>query len=439
MSPRCCYKKFSALLKVSNNNNPRAVALEAICSVVLRKESLSNFKFSESLHDLSLAKSLTYSTIRFYHQLNDIVSSLLKSPIERKHLDIHCLILLGANQILYSNIPSHAAIFETVEVANILDKSWAKGLVNAILREIDRKQDTLLNNTHYSHPSWLVKKIKRYYPKNFEQIFSQNNIQAPMTIRVNPSYSLDSYKKSLELIGIDSVKLAVAPQSLVLKNAVDVFLLPKFNNGSCYVQDASAQLAAHIIEPKDNERILDACAAPGGKTIHLSELAPNSVITALDCNISRLEKLKENINRHKIKNVAVAIGNAQNQDWWNGEKFDKILIDAPCSATGIIRRHPDIKLLRKPKDINALIALQKEILGNLWTLLKPGGILVYSTCSILKSENEEQISSFFDSHKDATEEKIKLDWGIDACFGMQQLPTKHFDGFYYARIIKDII
>jgi len=135
----------------------------------------------------------------------------------------------------------------------------------------------------------------------------------------------------------------------------------------------------------------------------------------------------------------VAIGNAQNQDWWNGEKFDKILIDAPCSATGIIRRHPDIKLLRKPKDINALIALQKEILGNLWTLLKPGGILVYSTCSILKSENEEQISSFFDSHKDATEEKIKLDWGIDACFGRQQLPTKHFDGFYYARIIKDII
>jgi len=141
----------------------------------------------------------------------------------------------------------------------------------------------------------------------------------------------------------------------------------------------------------------------------------------------------------KIKNVTVAIGNAENQDWWNGEKFDKILIDAPCSATGIIRRHPDIKLLRKPKDINALIALQKEILGNLWTLLKPGGILVYSTCSILKSENEEQISSFFDSHKDATEEKIKLDWGIDACFGMQKLPTKHFDGFYYARIIKDII
>jgi len=421
----------------ASSNNPRVIALEAICSVVIQKESLSNYNFSGSPSDLSLAKSLSYSTIRFYHQLNDIVSPLLKKPLDKKHIDIHCLILLGANQILFSNIPSHAAIFETVDIVNILDKSWAKGLVNALLREIDRNKDALLSSAHYSHPTWLIKKIKRYYPQYFEQVFYENNTQAPMTIRVNPNYNIDSYKKSLELIGIDSVELTVAPQSLVLTKAVDVFLLPDFSNGSCYIQDASAQIAAQLINPKSKEKILDACSAPGGKTIHLAELAPNSSITSLDCNKFRLEKLKENIARHKICNVNVEIGIAQSQDWWDGNKFDKILVDAPCSATGVIRRHPDIKLLRKPKDVSSLIILQKEILKNLWLLLKPGGLLVYSTCSILKSENEEQISNFLELHKDAKEEEIKIDWGLGSSFGRQQLPTKYFDGFYYAKIKKN--
>lgn len=424
-------------MQSSNNINPRAVALDAICSVVLRKESLSNFSFQEGHPDTSLAKSLTYDTIRFYHQLNDIVTSILIKPIEQKHLDIHCLLLLGANQILFSNIPSHAAIFETVNVTNNLNKAWAKGLVNAVLREIDRNKNSLLNEPHFSHPSWLVKKIKSYYPNNFEQIFSHNNLQAPMSIRVHPKYSIESYQKSLKLIGIESMKLNIAPQLLILDRAVDVFKLPEFNNGSCYVQDASAQLAGHILNPKNGELILDACAAPGGKATHISELAPNSIITALDSDIYRLEKVKQNIKRYQTKSINILHGMAQKNDWWDGRCFDKILLDAPCSASGVIRRHPDIKLLRKPKDITAMVSLQKDTLENLWGLLKPGGVLLYATCSVLKSENEEQINSFLDSHVDAAEEKIKIDWGIEVSVGRQQLPTHNFDGFYYARLNKN--
>jgi len=423
-------------LQSSTNTNPRALALDAICSVVLNKESLSAFKFPQDIADLSLAKSLTYNTIRFYHQLNDIASSILDKPIAKKNLDIHCLILLGANQILFSNIPSHAAIFETVNVVNILDKSWAKGLVNAVLREIDRNKDLLLKKPHFSHPSWMVKKIKSYYPDNFEQIFYQNNTQAPMSIRVHPEYNLNDYQNSLDLIGIESVRISVTPQLLLLGKAVDVMALPDFTNGSCYVQDASAQLASHIMSPNNGELVLDACAAPGGKTTHLSEIAPNSSITALDSDATRLQKVKQNIDRYKLNNIKIVQGLAQKQDWWDGTHFDKILLDAPCSASGVIRRHPDIKLLRKPKDITALVSIQKEIIENLWNMLKPGGALLYATCSIFKSENEDQIIDFLNTHSDAIEEKITLDWGFETLAGRQQLPSHNFDGFYYAKLIK---
>jgi 16S rRNA (cytosine967-C5)-methyltransferase len=257
-----------------------------------------------------------------------------------------------------------------------------------------------------------------------------------MSIRVHPKYSIESYQKSLKLIGIESMKLNIAPQLLILDRAVDVFKLPEFNNGSCYVQDASAQLAGHILNPKNGELILDACAAPGGKATHISELAPNSIITALDSDIYRLEKVKQNIKRYQTKSINILHGMAQKNDWWDGRCFDKILLDAPCSASGVIRRHPDIKLLRKPKDITAMVSLQKDTLENLWGLLKPGGVLLYATCSVLKSENEEQINSFLDSHVDAAEEKIKIDWGIEVSVGRQQLPSRNFDGFYYAKLIK---
>ncbi len=419
----------------NTSNNARAIALEAICSVVLNKQSLSDFYFPEN-KDLSLTKSLVFGTIRFYHQLNDIVSKLLNHPIKKQDLDIHCLMLLGAYQLLYSNVATHAAIFETVNVLDEIEKPWAKSLVNAILRQIDRQRDNLKKQVHYSHPSWLVKKIKNNYPDNFEQIFVNNNIQAPMTIRIHPNYNLSNYQGELSALGIDASPLNIAPQALVLKEAVSVFKLPNFNKGACYVQDCSAQLAAHLISPKENELILDACSAPGGKSTHLSELAPESNIIALDSDADRLMRVQQNIDRFSSKNITLIQGNAQVQDWWDGQLFDKILLDAPCSATGVIRRHPDIKLLRKPKDITTLVALQKDILNNLWKMLKPGGTLLYATCSILKVENEQQVAQFLESHSDANEIKIDLDWGIETTIGKQQLPNKEFDGFYYAKLMK---
>jgi len=402
-------------------NNTRTVALQAICSVVLEKKSLSAFVYPEEVS--ALTKSLVFGTIRFYHQLNDIVSGLLKHSLKKEDLDIHCLMLLGAYQILHSNVAAHASIFETVNVTNELDKPWAKKLVNAILREIDRQKSVLQKQIHYSHPTWLLKKIKQYYPNDFEQIFQQNNTQAPMTLRIHP----DFHKQSL---------LAVAPQAQILDKAVNVYAIQDFDKGACFVQDASAQLAAPLLDPKNDDLILDACCAPGGKTTHLSELAPQSKIIALDNNPDRLKRVQENIDRFKIKNITLLQGKAQNQDWWDGKLFDKILLDAPCSATGVIRRHPDIKLLRKPKDISALVDLQKDILNNLWMLLKPGGTLLYATCSILKNENETQIAQFLQTHDEAIEEEITLDWGYKATHGKQQIPCYEFDGFYYAKLKK---
>ena len=415
-------------------NHTRLVALEAICSVVLDKRSLSSIVYHQD--DSALTKSLVFGTIRFYHQLNDIVTGLLNHSLEKEDLDIHCLMLLGAYQILYSKVAIHASIYETVNVLNALDKSWAKGLVNAILRQIDRDQALLKQQIHYSHPTWMVKKIKQNYPDNFEQIFSQNNIQAPMTIRIHPQYSVNEYHHRLTEFGTNAKTVNVTPQALVLEKPVSVYDLPDFESGSCYVQDASAQLAAHLLAPASQERILDACSAPGGKTTHLCELAPNASVVALDSDLDRLDRVKQNIQRFKLNNVDIIQGNAQQQDWWDGELFDKILLDAPCSATGVIRRHPDIKLLRKPKDIVNLVKLQAQILDNLWQMLKPGGTLLYATCSILKSENELQISQFIQGRQDAEEVKINLDWGIKTAVGRQQLPSNEFDGFYYAKIKK---
>jgi 16S rRNA (cytosine967-C5)-methyltransferase len=417
-------------------NHTRLVALEAICTVVLDKRSLSSIVYHEN--DSALTKSLVFGTIRFYHQLNDIVTDLLNHSLEKEDLDIHCLMLLGAYQILHSNVAVHASIYETVEVTQALDKPWAKGLVNAILRQIDRDQENLKKQSYYSHPTWMIKKIKQYYPDNFEQIFEQNNTQAPMTIRIHPKYTLNEYQQDLAECGINTNTVSVTPQALVLEKPVSVYDLPNFESGSCYVQDASAQLAAHLLAPEKSDRILDACSAPGGKTTHLYELAPNAVITALDNSSERLERVVQNAQRFNIDTINIIEGNAQQQDWWGGQLFDKILLDAPCSATGVIRRHPDIKLLRKPKDITNLVKLQAQILTNLWQMLKPGGTLLYATCSVLKAENEEQITQFLDTHQDAKEIKIDLDWGVEVSVGKQQLPSHNFDGFYYAKLQKKI-
>ena len=387
--------------------------------------------------DRPFAKSLVYGSIRFYHHLNDIITPRIKRPLERKNLDIHSLLVLGAYQLLYTDISSHAAINETVEVAEKIGKTWAKGFVNAILRGIDRDKDSILKIAHHSHPSWLVKKIKKDYPLNYQEIFNENNKKAPMSIRVHPSVDINTFQEKLNTQNIFSEKSNIAPQALILDDAVKVSSLPDFEKGSCYIQDVSAQLAALLVSPKKGELILDACCAPGGKTTHIAELCPDANIVALDNDETRLLRVKENINRLKTKNIQIVVGDATSQDWWDQKLFDKILIDAPCTGTGVIRRHPDIKLLRKPKDVSQITKIQALILDNLWHLLKPGGDLIYATCSILPDENERQIISFLEKFKDATNEKISLSWG-NGSIGKQQLPKKIYDGFYYAKLTKKL-
>jgi len=419
-----------------NKTNARATAHRAICSIVLNKQSLTDGIFPVNSDDLSYAKSLTFGSIRFYHHLNDIITPRLKRPVEKKNLDIHCLLILGAYQLIHSDTPIHAAINETVDVADVIGKPWAKGFINAILREIDRDRDNIKKTKHDSHPSWLIKKLKQDYPKNFQEILIENNKRAPMTIRVHPSIQRDGYQKQLQEINIFSQPSNIAHQALILNDAVDVGRLPGFNNGSCYVQDTSAQLAAQLISPKKGELILDACSAPGGKATHLSELCPEANIIALDNDKQRLLKVQENLERLKNHNITIQQGDAKDQEWWDGELFDKILLDAPCSSTGVIRRHPDIKLLKKEKDISKITKTQSLILENLWGLLKPGGRLLYATCSVLKDENIHQISRFLEKFEDAKNEKIKLSWG-DGNIGKQQLPQNEYDGFYYAKLIKN--
>lgn len=384
---------------------------------------------------MPFAKSLIYGTLRFYHHLNDIVTPRIHNPLEKKNLDLHCLLLLGAYQLLHSTTPTHAAINETVAVADIIDKSWAKGFINAILRGVDREREKILASEHFSHPSWLNKKLKQDHPRHYQNILRENNKQAPMTLRVHPSITREDYQVQLRNIDIDSKPCPFAKQALILDEAVNVSLLPGFSEGSCYVQDASAQLAAQILKPESGERILDACCAPGGKTTHLAELCAEAHIVAIDSDQNRLTRVEENIGRFQLENITVKHGDAHDKAWWDGQLFDKILLDAPCSATGVIRRHPDIKLLRKPRDITQLSEIQASILNNLWGCLKPGGVLLYATCSVLKSENEKQIVRFLVRTNDAKHEMIDLDWGMGEV-GKQQLPSREFDGFYYAKLTK---
>jgi len=413
------------------------IAHQAICLIVLKKRPLSEEVFPKDAENLPFAKSLTFGSIRFYHHLNELIITQLNKPIEKKNLDIHCLLILGAYQLVYANTPSHAAINETVSVADIIGKSWAKGLINAVLRKINSEKISAQDSANLSHPSWLIKKLKQDYPKHYNKILQENNKQAPMTIRVHPSINIDKYQQQLEEIGVVSKTSIVAPQALILEMPVDINILPRFADGSCSVQDVSAQLAGHLLNPQEGESILDACCAPGGKTTHLAELCPKATIMALDHDSKRLSKVSENIARYEHKNINIQKGDARIKEWFNGQLFDKILIDAPCSGTGVIRRHPDIKLLRKPKDINKLIEIQASILANLWTILKPGGLMLYATCSVLKNENENQIKHFLSHTNDANIEQITMPWG-EGNLGKQKLPEKEYDGFYYAKIIKSI-
>lgn len=432
--------------------NSRFVALKICLSVIEQGRSLSQ-ALGEGLaqfqdrRERAFTQHLVLGTLRWQIRLEAIREQLLKKPLKAKDEDVNQLILLGLYQILYMDTPEHAAVSETVALTAKLKKPWAKGLVNGVLRNFLREQDALcaavdVKPAHkYAHPQWLTKTLRKTYPDDWEAILQANNEPAPLTLRVNQHHlSRTEYLKTLNEAGIEAEAHPLAPQGIQLAHSLDVSQLPGYDAGDLSVQDGAAQQAANLLEPHPGESLLDACAAPGGKTTHLLELSQNQAkVFALEKDPERMERLSENLYRLNL-DADTEVGDAAQPDlWWNGELFDKILLDAPCSATGIIRRHPDIKWHRTADDIDALVATQATILDALWPLLKPGGRLLYATCSILQQENGQQMQAFLARTDNAKEVVIQAEWGqaLTDLPGRQILPGQaKMDGFYYCLLEK---
>ena len=394
------------------------------------------------IDDKPFIQKLSYGVCRYYFRLLAITKLLLHKPLPKKHHDILALILIGLYQLIYLDTKSFAAINESVAAANQLGKPWATRLINAALRQFQRQSTNLLikieqdQQAKYAHPHWLINELQSAWPQNWQAILTYNNQPAPLTLRVNQQkIDRQCYIEKLRAINITATPCEYSEVGIQLSTPLAVTTLPGFSSGEISVQDEAAQFAASLLDLQAGQRILDACAAPGGKTCHILETEPNIELLAIDSHKIRKQRLEENLARLQLSATLITADAAQPESWWDGKLFDRILLDAPCSATGVIRRHPDIKLLRKKSELKTLTQTQYRLLKNLWTLLKPGGILVYATCSILPEENIKLIASFLSVQADAQVIPLSVAWGKSLPFGQQILPEK-MDGFYYAKLIK---
>ncbi len=434
---------------MSKHINCRAAAALAMLEVVDKQKSLTPIllRYSEKIPstDKGLLQHICYGVSRHYFSLNALSKMLLQKTLPEDARPVQALLWVGIYQLAYSEISEHAAIHETVEACTQLKQEKYKGVVNAVLRRFQREKEALLEGlkssevTLYQHPKWLIKLLKKSWPDHWQNICEQANLQAPMCLRVNThKQDKSKYSQTLKDNNIEASPGELALTSIYLDQPMDVFDLPSFSQGSCSVQDEAAQMAALLLKPQKGDRLLDACSAPGGKTCHLLEAVNGEAdLTAMDCDEKRLSRVHENLERLGFT-AKTLVGEAQHPEtWWDGQAFDRILLDVPCSATGVIRRHPDIKLLRQKQDIDNLAALQLEILKKAWQMLKPGGSLLYATCSILPMENAHNIEAFLNMQADAQLQNIQLNSGIDTGFGWQLFPNvQSHDGFFYALLQK---
>ncbi|KEY58734.1 16S rRNA (cytosine(967)-C(5))-methyltransferase RsmB [Serratia sp. DD3] len=428
---------------MKNNYNLRSIAAKAIGQVLDQGQSLSTVlpELQKNIadKDRALLQEFCFGTLRMLPQLEWCIQQLMAKPLLGKQRILHYLLMVGIYQLLYTRIPPHAVLAETVEGAVALKRPQLKGLINGVLRQFQRQQEALLaraanNDSRYLHPSWLLKRIQQAYPTQWQQIIDANNQKPPMWLRVNRlHHKREDYLQLMQQAGIAAIPHKTYHDAIRLPTPCSVTDLPGFTEGWVTVQDASAQGCIDLLDPQDGEHILDLCAAPGGKTTHILEAAPKAHVMAVDIDEQRLSRVKENLQRLR-QNAEVRQGDGRMpQQWCGSQQFDRILLDAPCSATGVIRRHPDIKWLRRDSDIAELTTLQSEILNAIWPHLKSGGTLVYATCSILPPENCEQIAAFLQCHSDA---KL-VDTGDVQSPGQQNLPhPEDGDGFFYAKLIK---
>ncbi|WP_060479087.1 16S rRNA (cytosine(967)-C(5))-methyltransferase RsmB [Pseudomonas monteilii] len=429
--------------------NPRLAAARALAAVLSGKASLNSSlpgqleKVDE--RDRGLTQDLAFGTARWQPRLDLLAAQLLQKPFKAADADVQALLLVGLYQLFYSRIPAHAAIGETVGCADKLKKPWAKGLLNAVLRRAQREGQALLASmerdpvVRTAHPRWLQKSLKAFWPEQWEAICAANNAHPPMILRVNRRHhSREAYLALLTAAGIGASACQYSRDGIVLAQACDVRSLPGFAEGWVSVQDEAAQLAADLLELAPGQRVLDACCAPGGKTCHLLEAeAGLDQVVAIDLEAKRLARVRENLDRLQLDAELIACDARETASWWDGKPFQRILLDAPCSATGVIRRHPDIKLTRQAEDIPALATLQGELLDALWPTLEVGGMLLYATCSSLPTENTEVIEAFLARTPGARELDLATAAGLRQPHGRQLLAQEGgHDGFYYAKLIK---
>lgn len=429
--------------------NPRLAAARALAAVLSGKASL-NSSLPAQLdkvedRDRGLTQDLAFGTARWQPRLDLLAAQLLQKPFKAADADVQALLLVGLYQLFYTRIPAHAAIGETVGCADKLKKPWAKGLLNAVLRRAQREGEALLADlerdpvVRTAHPRWLQKTLKAFWPQQWEAICAANNAHPPMILRVNRRHhSRDAYLALLEAAGIGASACRYSRDGIVLDAACDVRDLPGFAEGWVSVQDEAAQLSADLLELAPGQRVLDACCAPGGKTCHLLEAEPGlAQMVAIDLEAKRLARVRDNLERLQLDAELIACDARDTASWWDGQPFQRILLDAPCSATGVIRRHPDIKLTRQADDIAALAALQGELLDALWPTLEVGGMLLYATCSSLPTENTDVIDAFLARTPGARELDLATEAGVRQPHGRQLLAQEGgHDGFYYAKLIK---
>ncbi len=385
-----------------------------------------------------LIQQLAYGAVRYWFRLEPLVAARLRRPLKRRDSDIHALLVIALYELLDMRTPDHAAVDAAVEATRALRKPWAGKLVNAVLRGVLRQREALAATEEPVHdhawPQWLATMIAADWPADWPAIAASGTARAPMTLRVNTlRMARERYQERLAALGHEASAHPSVASALTLSRPLPVEALPGFAEGDVTVQDAAAQLAAPLLMPLSGLRALDACAAPGGKTGHLAELGPPAKLVALEQDADRAEDLRATCQRLAIAADIRVADASRPRDWWDGRAFDRILLDAPCSGTGVIRRHPDIRLLRRPSDLDALTVLQDRLLSALWSLLAPGGILLYATCSLLRRENAERIDRFLQRERDAEVIPIAADWGRTEGPGRQILPGEaDMDGFFYA-------
>jgi 16S rRNA (cytosine967-C5)-methyltransferase len=395
----------------------------------------------------SAVRAITLGSLRWYLRLEPAVLPLLARRGDSTPGALRALLIVSAHQLEYSRNRPETTVHAAVEAARRLGLERAAGMVNAVLRRFRREREALLAKVDQdparkvAHPSWLYQKLTEQWPEDFERIAAANNEHPPLCLRVDLSRTdREAYRNELAAANIASHAVSWCASAVVLEQPLPVSKLPGFADGRVSVQDAGAQLAAALLAPVANERVLDACAAPGGKTCALLEACDGALaLTAVDSDAARLQRVRENLKRLRREATLVAADLTAPPQWWAGQAFDAILLDAPCSGTGVIRRHPDIKLLRRDSDIDPMSAVQLRLLCNLWPLLRPGGRLLYVTCSVLRDENERVIERFLAQEPTARTGVLPpgtVPAGLlrPCTNGWQLLPGGEAgaDGFYYA-------